>query len=177
MDAAASFGQLKKNMREAAASFLSAHGAAIAEKSDLFVWASVHHPRSHHPPHVHSDAMVSGVYYASPNIAAGQIMFEDPRGRGLFEHLAQERAADEPFAEMVGFDPKEGRMLVFPPWLAHRVAPAPAPDANAQEGVQAQPRVSFSFNLLGGWAATSHAKVRHITESSTSPCSPGAGLY
>ena len=85
------FRSLVASMR-AAAAYLGAHGvddaAAAVEASPLFCWASVHLGGSTHPPHVHSDASVTGTYYARRPAGAAPLSLEDPRGRSPFDLVA-----------------------------------------------------------------------------------------
>ena len=62
------FQALQQHMRDAAVTYLALHGCPEDEarelaKGDLMIWASVHRAGSCHPPHVHSDSMVTGTYY------------------------------------------------------------------------------------------------------------------
>ena len=139
-------------MREAAVDFLldyghdSAGAQTLVDESHVFVWASVHCNGSQHPPHVHSDACISGVYYAKTEVigSSGLFVVDDPRGKGPFDHLAPPDTTTQPFTSQFSFEPREGSMLVFPSWLVHRVAPV----------ATSLPRVSFSFNVLGSWDLT-----------------------
>jgi uncharacterized protein (TIGR02466 family) len=147
----------------------------------LFVWASVHLGGSTHPPHVHSDAAVTGTYYVRRPEAAAPICFEDPRGRSpldlvaALEHrlryggdAADGGGAVPPFHRGVCIAPAAGECVVFPPWLVHSVPPGPESGACGEQtgsvlGELAASdellRVSFSFNLLGKWELTARTRV------------------
>ena len=101
----------------------------------LFVWAAVAFGGMSHLSHVHPEAMVSGVYYASIPQDAGSIVFDDPRSAGPLP----------PFEGRLHLQPKEGDLFLFPGWLVHQVAPTPGEDV----------RVAFSFNVVGDWGVTS----------------------
>lgn len=179
------FRALIHSMRDAAAAYLDALGAAeahrLAHDAPLFCWASVHLGSSTHPPHVHSDACVTGTYYARRPVDASPILFEDPRGRSPFDLVAglEHRlrygeqqgggggGALPPFDHTVAIRPEEGECVLFPPWLVHSVPPASLAhdepqhseqDVEAALGAAARDepllRVSFSFNLLGRWEHT-----------------------
>ena len=159
----AEWSTLLQAMRGAAESYLSDCGAedasVLARDSPLFVWASIHTGGSCHPPHVHSDACVTGTYYARRPEGAAPLTFEDPRGMsphdvvaGLESRLrygdaagAAAAAAVPPFDRGHSIEPAVGDCVLFPPWLVHSVPPT-TPDECM--------RVSFSFNLLGGWKPT-----------------------
>ena len=139
------FRELVNAMRVAAADYLGAHGvagaASLVADSPLFCWASVHTAGSTHPPHVHTDAMVTGTYYARRPEGAAPLLLEDPRGRSPFDLIAglEHRlryggsdssddaggAAIAPFDRTVSIDPEEGSCVIFPPWLVHSVPIGP----------------------------------------------------
>lgn len=161
----AEFAELRACMRSVATSFLGAHGLPagqaeeLARTSPLFVWASVHTGGSCHPPHVHSDAGVTGTYYARRPEGSAPLVLDDPRGRSPYDLVAglesRLRYGEEvggaggeampPFDGEHVIEPRTGECVVFPPWVVHSV-----PQTTA-DGVL---RVSYSFNLLGGWDAT-----------------------
>jgi uncharacterized protein (TIGR02466 family) len=126
------------------------------EKAPIFVWASIHTGGSVHPPHVHSDAMCTGTFYAQRPPTAAPIVFDDPRGTSPFDVLvsiesnlrygdgvASKPEATPPFNNPVFVYPEEKECVLFPPWLVHQV-----PGTTPEDVV----RVSFSFNVLGKWA-------------------------
>lgn len=94
----------------------------------LELWSSVHTNASSHAWHDHIDAGVCGVYYAAAPAGAGAIEFADPRGHR------------HPFyGNDLRFVPRVGDVIIFPPWVLHRVA-----GSGGMAG--ATPRVSYSFN-------------------------------
>jgi len=117
----------------------------LSSESQLVVWCSVHANNSAHPNHVHTEAMLSGVYYTAVPPASGDLIFEDPRGMQPFGLEKQQHVtAPSPFHRPHTEAPCVGRLLIFPPWLVHRVEPS---------GSLKSARVSFSFNLLGAWGS------------------------
>ena len=142
----AAFRELVGAMRTVATDYLRAHrvpdAASLVEESPLFCWASVHTGGSTHPPHVHSDAVVTGTYYARRPEGAAPLLLEDPRGRSPFDLIAglehrlryggsdsndgARGAAIAPFDQTVSINPKAGSCVVFPPWLVHSVPIGPA---------------------------------------------------
>lgn len=94
----------------------------------MFVWASVHEGTSEHVPHEHTNTAVSGVFYVSVPQHSGGISFFDPRRE------------ETPFeTNRLNHEPLAGDLLLFPPWLVHKVEPSSKLDA---------PRISISFNIF-----------------------------
>jgi uncharacterized protein (TIGR02466 family) len=130
--------------REIVALFENAGRAAadyLKLKSTDFVvtgcWANVNPPGGHNPSHTHPNNYLSGVYYLSIPEGEGRIAFEDPR--------IQAQVMMPPVSELtpyngniVTFEAKPGRLLVFPAWLGHAV-----PTNRSRET-----RISMSFNLM-----------------------------
>ena len=102
---------------------------------------------SGHPYHIHSDGVLSGVYYANLPPGSGSIKFCDPRGVSPFQPLHQEEAMP-PFHQEHSMRPAVGDLIVFPSWLPHAVDPCK--ESSSFEKA-ANYRISVSFNLLGKW--------------------------
>ena len=132
----------------------------IGSPDDLFVWATVHQACIGHLPHVHESSQASGVYYVSAPPGSGALVLEDPRG------------PRPPFTNRVINRPREGLLIIFPPWLSHHVTatcqqpPHQKPQQQQQQQQQppqgqwageSRPRISLSFNLPGSWTKTSDA--------------------
>jgi len=96
-------------------------------------WATVHSKCVSHLPHCHPGALISGTYYVKIPKGAGKIIFDDPRG------------PRPPFDTQIAIQPKEGDLLLFPPWLIHQVAPTE----------DTQERISIAFNIDGDWSQLS----------------------
>jgi len=161
------FDRLVKEMRSAAGDFLMDYGHSkqdcerLSQQQPLVVWASVHTTESYHQAHIHSDGCVSGVYYASVPPGSGNLVFEDPRGRVPLVREPARAPPIPPFDQEWVLEPQEGTMVLFPSWLVHRVAPS----GNIKHGAEISdgvPRVSFSFNLVGPWRATSQLALDDI---------------
>mmetsp|Transcript_15358 Transcript_15358/g.21385 ORF Transcript_15358/g.21385 Transcript_15358/m.21385 type:complete len:162 (-) Transcript_15358:65-550(-) len=109
-----------------------ADGEDIDLVPQLLCWASIHYGGSYHEPHNHlsSTADVSGVYYSQVPDDAGQLVF--------FNSDACTGQILEP-REMCAVAPKEGDVILFPPWLTHSV--------RTTKGLEDNPRVSYAFNV------------------------------
>lgn len=112
-------------------------------------WANVNPAGGFHPPHIHPNNLLSGVYYLQTPPSADAISFHDPRPQA---HLIQP-AASSVVPEMqseIEIEAKPGRMLLFPSWLRHSVRP----------NYGNQERVSISFNvMLDDYAARNSAPM------------------
>ena len=98
-------------------------------------------------------------------------MFEDPRG--LSPTLPDSALAGSPagsglppFTGSVALHPRTGDCVLFPPWLPHRVGGGEGGAEQAglevsSGGDDEEPRVSFAFNLVGPWGATTNPTLRH----------------
>jgi len=65
-----------------------------------------------------------------------------------------------PFGGRIFHKPKEGELVLFPPWLTHGVTPTSSLD----------PRVSISFNLMGDWTKTGDTNFQFEQERSLRSC-------
>lgn len=108
------------------------------------MWSIINPPGSHNHAHIHPNSLWSGVYYVQAPPAAGRIKFTDPRTQQLMQSARYdpnvETGADA--WHDVFFEPKPGRILLFPSWLYHSVEP------NLSDLVgKAADRIIVSFNL------------------------------
>ncbi len=105
---------------------------------DAWGWANVLYAGGYNLPHVHGDAMWSGVYYVDigeedpADPLAGTLELLDPRG-GI-EAL---KIPGQPFSGGYRVRPRDGLLVLFPSWLQHFVRPYRG----------ARPRISCAFNL------------------------------
>ena len=124
---------------------------AIRDRAWLITgcWANINPLGSFHPPHIHPNNLISGVYYLQIPPEADAISFHDPRPQAHMLQPAVTHSVPENRAT-VEVEAKPGRMLLFPSWLRHSVRP------NYAEGE----RVSISFNvMLDDYAATNSAPM------------------
>lgn len=117
---------------------LAANKAAMMVRSELLsidMWAAVQRgPGAYHKDHVHEGVVVSGVYYAAVPPESAPLLLKQP------EDMTN-RDSDDDDNNVVTIQPKEGQLILFPPWVLHGVPPS----SDSPE----EPRVSFAFNLSG----------------------------
>jgi len=112
-------------------------------------WANINPAGGFHPPHIHPNNLVSGVYYLQIPPAADSIVFHDPRPQAHLLHPVTTRVVPELQSE-IQVEAKPGRLLLFPSWLRHSVRP----------NFGNEERVSISFNvMLDDYAATNGAPM------------------
>lgn len=103
-------------------------------------WAFVNGKNATGAAHVHPQAFLSGVYYIQAEPTAGHLYFLDPRTVVTMTSLPLTEVTPWSFAK-VYYEPRPGRLLLFPSWLYHGV------EANLSE----RDRVSVSFNVGVRW--------------------------
>ena len=100
-------------------------------------WANVNAPGAAHTMHNHPNNYLSGVYYVQTQPGADTINFHDPRLQtGIIRPPVTELSSHN--TDQVVVAVSNGKLLMFPAWLSHSVAP------NESEGM----RISISFNLM-----------------------------
>ena len=98
------------------------------------MWANKLDKGDAHPPHTHSNNILSGVYYLTASDKTTPIQFFDPRVQA---HVLKPRnKANWNNASMLQFNSVEGRGFIFPSWLQHWVPPT------------GDERISISWNII-----------------------------
>jgi len=98
------------------------------------MWGNTLSRGDDHPPHTHSNNILSGVYYLRASEEASPIQFFDPRAQAsTFKPRNQPNWNN---SNMVNFNPVVGLGLIFPSWLMHWVPPTKVE------------RVSISWNII-----------------------------
>lgn len=108
------------------------------------MWANINPRYGYNRSHVHPNVLWSGVYYVQCPPDSGRIFFTDPRPQVLIaaaRYAPNAPRKPEAWSE-VYFEPTEGRLILFPAWLAHEVEP----NMSDEEGPGGD-RISISFNL------------------------------
>jgi len=123
----------------------------LSDKSVLGnMWANINYPGNFNRPHIHPNALFSGVYYIKAPNGSGNLMVYDPRP-GI-HMIMPNRKGDKRTKNMildhgplpselwreVHYEPIAGRIIMFPAWLWHEVKPNESNDT----------RISVSFNFL-----------------------------
>ena len=100
--------------------------------ADVVYWTNVNEPGSANMFHTHhmANADVSGVYYVQGS-GTGVIRF------ATHEHLYRMIAPGMPHSSMIGHEPHDGDILLFPSYLQHDVVRNPHPTKQ---------RISIAFN-------------------------------
>ena len=103
------------------------------------MWANINPPGGMNRAHIHPNSLWSGVYYVKASENSGQLKIEDPRSVALMvrPRMKQGKPPRRLWRED-NYEPKAGRLIMFPSWLNHCV------DTNESNDI----RISVSFNFL-----------------------------
>ena len=102
-------------------------------------WANVAEAGGAHAAHTHPNSFLSGVYFVTAPEGVGSLQFLDPRPQARTFHVETIRPSVRN-AHVLNLEPEPGRVVIFPSWLAHRVAPT-APTAPG-------PRITVAANFM-----------------------------
>jgi uncharacterized protein (TIGR02466 family) len=108
------------------------------------MWSIINPPGSANRAHIHPGCTWSGVYYIQTPEGCGNIEFIDPRTENLMQqprYMPNKKRPKHCWTK-ANITPRPGRMLIFPSWLYHAVAPN-----LSEEPDRAGQRVIISFNL------------------------------
>ena len=103
------------------------------------MWANINPPGGMNQPHIHPNALFSGVYYVKSPPNCGRLKVMDPRPGIQFTMPI--RKPGNPGKDMwrdVNIEPVVGRIIMFPAWLWHSV----------EENKSNDIRISISFNFI-----------------------------
>jgi uncharacterized protein (TIGR02466 family) len=103
------------------------------------MWANINPPGGMNRAHIHPNSLWSGVYYVKAPKNSGQLKVEDPRSVALMvrPRMKKDKPPQRVWRE-ASYDPKPGRLIMFPSWLNHCVDPNESNDI----------RISVSFNFM-----------------------------
>jgi uncharacterized protein (TIGR02466 family) len=103
-------------------------------------WVNINPKGAYNALHNHPNCVLSGTYYVRTPEKCGRLRFRDPRegSRLWFWPLDPEAKSDARQWRQVNYEPKAGRIVMFPHWLEHDVE---ANQSNTE-------RVSIAFNLF-----------------------------
>ena len=103
------------------------------------MWANINYPGNFNRPHLHPNALFSGVYWIKTPKNSGTFMIYEPRpGAQCNMPNRKEGKLPSQLWREVHFEPIAGRCIMFPAWLWHEVKPNESNDV----------RISVSFNFL-----------------------------
>jgi uncharacterized protein (TIGR02466 family) len=103
-------------------------------------WANINGKLAANFVHNHPLSFLSGVYYVQAPEDCGNLFFVDPRPASVVTAVPVAQLSPWTFQKVV-YQPKAGRLLIFPSWLGHGVEP----------NLSDLERVSVSFNVGGNW--------------------------
>ena len=103
------------------------------------MWANINYQGGYNKPHVHPDALFSGVYYVKTPPNCGRLICQDPRP-GIQTCMPTRKKVEIPkyLWRDVHLQPQENRAIIFPAWLWHSVEPNQSNEN----------RISISFNFI-----------------------------
>jgi len=103
------------------------------------MWANINPPGGYNAPHIHPNSLFSGVYYIKAPKNSGDLVCNEPRA-GAQLNMPTRKPGKPPkdLWREVHFEPKEGRIIMFPFYLWHCVEPNLSNDI----------RISVSFNFI-----------------------------
>lgn len=97
------------------------------------IWVNINETGNFNMSHIHPGATLSGVYYVKTNGTGNLEMLRSKQEAYLWQSLTHPSDREETWSG-VSFIPKENKVIIFPSWVDHAVAPC--------EGQ----RVSIAFN-------------------------------
>jgi uncharacterized protein (TIGR02466 family) len=100
------------------------------------LWVSIQRKGSQHGLHNHRMAMFSGTYYSSAPTDCANIMFQSPLEYHKM-HMPIPVPSVPEFEDDYFVEPKNGRTIIFPGYLQHRVMPHEVDEE----------RIAWSFNI------------------------------
>ena len=108
------------------------------------MWSIINPPGSANMAHIHPNCLWSGVYYVHTPENAGSISFTDPRTANLMTppRYAEGEVRIPENRTKITITPVAGKIVIFPSWLYHSVAP----NLSDKTGAEGE-RVIISFNL------------------------------
>ena len=103
------------------------------------MWANINPPGGMNMPHIHPNALFSGVYYVKSQPNCGRLKIFDPRPGIQFNMPARKQGnPGKDLWREAYIDPIPGRIIMFPAWLWHSV----------EENKSNDIRISVSFNFI-----------------------------
>ena len=103
------------------------------------MWANINYKGGFNRPHLHPNALFSGVYWIKAPEKSGNLMIYEPRPgvHTIMPNRKKGKLPSELWRE-IHYTPQAGTIVMFPAWLWHEVRPNESNDT----------RISVSFNFL-----------------------------
>jgi len=103
------------------------------------MWANINYPGNFNRPHLHPNALFSGVYWIKAPEKSGDLMLYEPRP-GVHTTMPNRKEGKLPpeLWREIHYKPQAGVAIMFPSWLWHEVKHNESNDT----------RISVSFNFL-----------------------------
>ena len=125
------FRALAEKIIETSKNILTNSGYEFEKVEITNMWGNLLSEGNSHPPHTHSNNVLSGVYYLQ---SGAPIQFFDPRpSASIFK---PRNTSDWDNSGMLQFNSVVDTALIFPSWLMHWVPPTP------------NERISIAWNIL-----------------------------
>ena len=128
------FRPLVETAKQVSAEILQKLGYKYDKLEMTGMWGNYLRPGQTHPPHTHSNNILSGVYYIETEKGSSPIQFFDPRP--VAHHMKPVNRPNWQNGSMLQFDSEQGTGLIFPSWLQHWV-----PETKDE-------RISIAWNVI-----------------------------
>lgn len=117
----------------------SINAVGAEQLSFINSWVTIYPPGTNVPEHVHSNSLLSGVFYAKVPENAGNLLFKDPSAVAKTMYITaynQFPTVNTVYTHAV----EEGQMVIFPSWLPHLT----------EKNRSNEDRIMVSFNIAFG---------------------------
>jgi uncharacterized protein (TIGR02466 family) len=109
---------------------------AASKPAFMNMWTTIYPPGAFVPEHVHSNALLSGVFYAKAPEKCGNLVFRDPAS--VAKIMFMRKMGEFPAVDTLHVhEVKTGSMVIFPAWLPH----------STEVNESNDDRIIISFNL------------------------------
>jgi uncharacterized protein (TIGR02466 family) len=105
------------------------------------MWTTIYPPGAFVPEHVHSNALLSGVFYAKAPEKCGDLIFRDPAWVAKMMYIRKVKEFPDVNTQHA-HEVKVGSMVIFPAWLPHFT--------EVNESNEDRIIVSFNLNMVDG---------------------------
>jgi uncharacterized protein (TIGR02466 family) len=122
-----------------ASTMIQSVNRTASQPACIGMWTTIYPPGAFVPEHVHSNALLSGVFYAKTPEKCGNLVFRDPSSvaKMMFIHKVKEFPAVD---TLHVHEVRVGSMVLFPAWLPHWT--------EVNESSEDRIIVSFNINMV-----------------------------